>query len=64
MGDPESPWGALWGHGGGGPGYSSSAFHLERPGDFALTVCAMCALEEDGIAEQLVFAAMDLAREG
>jgi len=24
----------------------------------------MCALEEDGIAEQLVFAAMDLAREG
>src|SRR5262249_24106993 len=27
MGDPESPWGLLWGHNGGGPGYRTSAFH-------------------------------------
>ncbi|MCB0064145.1 MAG: beta-lactamase family protein [Caldilineaceae bacterium] len=28
MGDPASPVGVLWGHGGGGPGYAASAFHM------------------------------------
>ncbi|QLQ06994.1 MAG: hypothetical protein HZY76_13755 [Anaerolineae bacterium] len=41
-------------------GYNSSAFHLERSGASALTVCAMCALEANSISEQLAFAAMDL----
>ena len=63
MGDPESPWGALYGHGGGGPGYNTSAFHAPDLGGRAVTVAAMCAVEEDLMAEQLVFAALDLARE-
>ena len=57
MGDPESPWGLLWGHNGGGPGYRTSAFHAPDLG--GVSVCAMCALEEDSKAEQLVFAVFD-----
>jgi hypothetical protein len=33
MGDPESPWGPVWGHIGGGPGYSPSAFFVPQLGD-------------------------------
>jgi D-alanyl-D-alanine carboxypeptidase len=64
MGDPESPWGAVWGHSGGGPGYSSSAFHAPALRGLPVTVCAMCAIEEDCIAEELVMAAFDLIRGG
>jgi D-alanyl-D-alanine carboxypeptidase len=56
MGDPESSWGRLWGHNGGGPGYTTSAFHTP---DLGASVCAMCALEGDAIAEQIVFAVLD-----
>jgi len=63
MGDPASPWGALWGHNGGGPGYNTSAFHAPDLRGCAVTVCAMCAIEEDSIAEELVRAALDLVRE-
>jgi len=63
MGDPQSPWGALWGHSGAGPGYNTSAFHAADLRGHPVTVCAMCAIEEDSIAEQLALAAIDLAHE-
>jgi D-alanyl-D-alanine carboxypeptidase len=59
MGDPESPWGRVWGHNGGGPGYRTSAFHAPDLG--GVSVCAMCALDED-TAEPLVFAVFDAVR--
>jgi D-alanyl-D-alanine carboxypeptidase len=52
--DPESPWGALLGHAGGGPGYTASAFHALDLSGQPVTVCAMCSIEEDGLAERLV----------
>ena len=60
MGDPESAWGRLWGHNGGGPGYRTSAFHAPDLG--GASVCAMCAVEEDSSAEQIVFAVLDALR--
>ena len=63
MVDSSSPWGALWGHGGGGPGYTTGAYHASDLGGRGVTVCAMCAIEEGAVAEKLVFAALDLAGE-
>ena len=60
MGDTASRWGRLWGHNGGGPGYTTSAFHAPDLG--GASVCAMCALEEAPGAEQLVFAVLDVLR--
>jgi D-alanyl-D-alanine carboxypeptidase len=59
MGDPESSWGRLWGHNGSGPGYTTSAFHAP---DLGASVCAMCAVEGDAFAEQVVFAVLDTLR--
>lgn len=56
MADPESPWGRLWGHNGGGPGYSASAFHAPDRG--GVTVAAMVA-SDDVNAEEIVFAVLD-----
>jgi D-alanyl-D-alanine carboxypeptidase len=56
MADPASPWGRLWGHSGGGPGYRSSAYHAAQRNGRRLSVTAMCAVEDDSIADQLVFA--------
>jgi len=61
MGDPASRWGLLCGHNGGGPGYRTAAYHAPDLG--GVSVCAMCALEEDSRAEQLVFAVLDALRE-
>jgi D-alanyl-D-alanine carboxypeptidase len=60
MGDPESPWGRVWGHNGGGPGYSTSAFHAPDAG--GASVCAMCSVEGDARAEAIVFAVLDALR--
>ena len=57
MGDPESSWGRLWGHNGAGPGYSSSVFHAPDLG--GISVCAMCAVEGDARAEQIVSTVLD-----
>jgi D-alanyl-D-alanine carboxypeptidase len=57
MGDPASPWGVVWGHNGGGPGYSTSAFHA--PGLGCVSACTMGAVESFS-AEDVVFAAFDL----
>jgi D-alanyl-D-alanine carboxypeptidase len=60
MGDPESPWGRLWGHNGGGPGYSASAFHAPDLG--GVSVCAMGSTEEVFRTEQLVIEVLDMIR--
>jgi D-alanyl-D-alanine carboxypeptidase len=57
MGDPASPWGLIVGHNGGGPCYSASAFHAFDLG--GASVCAMGAIEESFIAENLVFDVLD-----
>jgi D-alanyl-D-alanine carboxypeptidase len=62
MGDLASPWGELWGHGGGGPGYTTSAVHAPDPAGRAVTVCAMVALEAPDVAEQLAFGVLDVMR--
>ena len=52
----------VYGHNGGGPGYSSSAFAaLDAPGGPAVA-CAMCAFEHERAAEDLVFGALEIAR--
>lgn len=60
MADAESPWGALWGHNGEGPGYRASVFHAPSLGGRPVTAAAMCAAESDA-AEGLVRAALDAA---
>lgn len=57
MGDPESPWGLIAGHNGGGPCYSASAFRAFELG--GATVCVMGAIEEGFDAEALVFDVLD-----
>jgi D-alanyl-D-alanine carboxypeptidase len=59
MGDPESPWGLIVGHNGGGPCYSASAFHA--PDLDGATVCAMGAIEESFSAEEVVAGVLDYA---
>lgn len=56
MSDPESPWGLVAGHSGGGPCYSASVFHaFDLKGASA---CAMGAIEGFS-AEDLVFDVLD-----
>ena len=60
MGDSESDFGRLWGHNGGGPGYTASALHA--PALRGATVCAMCAFEGEVDAEEIVFTVLDILR--
>lgn len=53
MGDPASPLGVLWGHGGGGPGYAASAFHVADLAGRPVTVCVMSAIEDGFDVEAL-----------
>jgi D-alanyl-D-alanine carboxypeptidase len=55
MADPEV---GVFGHDGGGPGYGASAFHAPRLGPGGTTACALCAVEEEFLAEQLVLDAL------
>ena len=57
MGDPASPWGLAVGHNGGGPCYSASAFHAFDMG--GASVCAMGAIEDGFLAEDVVFDVLD-----
>ena len=56
MGDPDSPWGLLVGHNGGGPCYRASAFHAMTSG---ITVCAMTAIERGFDTESIVAQLLD-----
>jgi len=51
MGDPDSPWGLLVGHNGGGPCYRASAFTATKSG---VSVCAMAAIEQGFSTESVV----------
>lgn len=55
MGDPETMFGLVHGHNGGGPGYGASVFRIAETG---MTACAMVASEDGVGAEDLVFAAL------
>jgi D-alanyl-D-alanine carboxypeptidase len=57
MGDPETPWGLIGGHNGGGPCYSASAFHAFGLG--GVSVCAMGAIEREFSAERVVAGVFD-----
>jgi D-alanyl-D-alanine carboxypeptidase len=50
-----------FGHNGGGPGYSASAFALPDAPTGAVVACATCAFEDEGVAESLVSEALALA---
>jgi len=58
MGDPASPVGLVWGHNGGGPGYSASAFHAPKLQGRSVTVCAMSAIEGGFSVEEFVINVM------
>ena len=58
MADPESPVGPVYGHNGGGPGYTASAFHAPALAPGGTTACALCGVEDDSLAETLVFDAL------
>lgn len=60
MADPASPWGAIYGHNGGGPGYAASVFHAADLG--GVTVCVLGAEAPGFAAEQVVFAVFDALR--
>jgi D-alanyl-D-alanine carboxypeptidase len=50
-----------WGHDGGGPGYSASAFHAPDLGGRRVTVACLCGAEDDGLAEGVVLRVLELA---
>lgn len=53
MGDPASPAGPVYGHTGGGPGYSASVFARFDANGLARIDCALCA-DEELSAERMV----------
>ncbi|HEX5437364.1 MAG TPA: serine hydrolase domain-containing protein [Gemmatimonadaceae bacterium] len=57
MADPDSRWGLVLGHNGGGPCYSASAFYA--PGLGGASVCVMGAMEEHFSAEEIVVQVLD-----
>lgn len=57
MGDPDSPFGRIWGHNGGGPGYSASTFHVPEHPRGPVTVCAL-ATGDPPHAEGLLWRAL------
>ena len=59
MADPDCPHGEMYGHNGGGPGYSASAFHFRRPTDHAssnITVAVLCNAENTEATESMMLA--------
>ena len=58
MGDPDSAFGRLWGHNGGGPGGTTSAAHAPDLG--GVSVCAMCGFEGEADPERIVFTMLDV----
>ena len=54
--DPESPWGLVAGHNGGGPGYVSSAFHARELG---ASVCVLASIEQGFDSQEVVLNTFD-----
>ena len=57
MGDPDSPWGPIVGHNGGGPCYSGTAFHAFANG--GLSVCCLTSIEDGFSTERVVAEILD-----
>lgn len=57
--DPASPYGVLYGHGGGGPGYTSAALHAESSGRRPLTVAVLSNTENFFEVELMAFTIVD-----
>lgn len=57
MADLAAPWGPIYGHNGGGPGYAASVFHA--PELNGATVCVLGAEAAGFAAEQVVFDVLD-----
>jgi D-alanyl-D-alanine carboxypeptidase len=57
MADLDSPYGAMYGHNGGGPGYSASAYRFRSPQRQPLTVAVLLNMENPEAAEIMMFAA-------
>lgn len=54
MGDRRSPHGPIFGHNGGGPGYTASVFHAAEHPAGPLTVAVLCAVEAGDAAESIL----------
>jgi D-alanyl-D-alanine carboxypeptidase len=57
MADPDCPYGAMYGHNGGGPGYSASAFHFRssaRGASNDVTVAVLSNLESTELVEGMM----------
>jgi D-alanyl-D-alanine carboxypeptidase len=52
---------SVYGHNGGGPGYSASAFASAGNPGGPIVACLMCAFEDPGLAESLVHRALEIA---
>ena len=59
MGNTDTPWGPVYGHEGGGPGYSAAAYHAPRCGGHAVTVVALLNTDAGEPARTLVFNLFD-----
>jgi D-alanyl-D-alanine carboxypeptidase len=53
--DTASPYGPVWGHAGGGPGYSIAAFHFPRLAGSATTITALVNRDRGGYGTELVY---------
>lgn len=57
--DPASPYGVLYGHSGGGPGYTSAALHVQPPQGGPVTVVVLSNTENFFEVELMTFALLD-----
>ena len=61
--DAATPFGVVAGHGGGGPGYSTGAFHFSNVNGHAITIVAITNSDRSDPGMQLVTEMFDLTRE-
>jgi D-alanyl-D-alanine carboxypeptidase len=62
--DLESPYGVLYGHSGGGPGYTSVALHVQPPRGEPVTVAVLSNTENFVEVEIMAFALVDALTDG
>ncbi len=60
--DADSPHGLVMGHAGGGPGYSTAAFHFGHVGGRAVTVVALANRDHEETGVEIAFRLADRAR--
>ncbi|SLM49847.1 Metal-dependent hydrolase, beta-lactamase superfamily [Nitrospira japonica] len=64
MADPQSPYGILYGHNGGGPGYTSTALHVLTPAGQSVTVAVLSNTENFYEVELMAFTLIDQLTRG